>query len=385
MTERRDEWYERGEQNEVNEQDPRFDTPTSAPDRDGRGTLAEPGEPAGDGPGGPGAPGDRHRAWPVPRGPLAMGELVVFVDAKLRRRLQRLRPGRVFQAPAGGIVRHESVAGLPEGSSVTTSTGGRLWVLRPTLEEYVLAMPRRTQVIYPKDLGQIVVRSNLGPGGRVLEAGVGSGATTLALLRAVGPAGRVISYERRPEFARLARENVERFFGSLPPWWQVEIRDVYQGIDERDLDAVVLDVPEPFHCVDSAARALRPGGVLLCWLPTTNQVQELVTALRRHPAWDLIETVELLLRPWHVTAASVRPEHRMVAHTGFLVTARRVVPASPGEAARDAGAEREADVGEDEAVGEDATGDLQAERDGPCDPADGAAGEGVLPGGSPAD
>ncbi|HEY8551882.1 MAG TPA: tRNA (adenine-N1)-methyltransferase [Thermaerobacter sp.] len=269
----------------------------------------------------------------VDRGRLAMGDLVVFVDHKQRRRLQRLGPGRVFQAPGGGIVRHEAVVGLPEGSAITTSTGGVLRVLRPTLEDYILLMPRRTQVIYPKDLGQILVRSNLGPGDRVLEAGVGSGATTLALLRAVGPSGEVISYERRPEFARLARENVERFFGGRPSWWRLELRDVYAGIDEQGLDAVLLDVPEPVHCVDAAALALRPGGVLLCWLPTTNQVQQLVTSLRRHPAWDLIETTELLLRPWHVTAASVRPEHRMVAHTGFLITARRVVPGEGAEAA----------------------------------------------------
>lgn len=281
--------------------------------------------------------GDVPPSLGTERGPLAMGDLVVFVDHKQRRRLQRLGPGRVFQAPGGGVVRHEAVVGLPEGGAVTTSTGGVLRVLRPTLEDYILLMPRRTQVIYPKDLGQIVVRSNLGPGDRVLEAGVGSGATTLALLRAVGPSGRVISYERRPEFARLARENVERFFGGRPAWWRLEIRDVYAGIEERDLDAVVLDVPEPVHCVEAAARALRPGGVLLCWLPTTNQVQQLVTSLRRHPAWDLIETIELLLRPWHVTAASVRPEHRMVAHTGFLITARRVVPGDRGEGAADRG------------------------------------------------
>ncbi len=167
----------------------------------------EPDQPEFSVPPGPGpAPGRR--------GPLAMGDLVVFVDSKQRRRLQRLRQGRVFQAPAGGIVRHEAVAGLPEGSTVVTSTGGRLRVLRPTLEEYILAMPRRTQVIYPKDLGQIIIRSNLRPGDRVLEAGVGSGATTLALLQAVGPGGQVISYERRAEFARLARENVERFWAT---------------------------------------------------------------------------------------------------------------------------------------------------------------------------
>ncbi|WP_243149775.1 tRNA (adenine-N1)-methyltransferase [Thermaerobacter sp. PB12/4term] len=326
----------------------------------------EPGQPETSVPPGQGpAPGRR--------GPLAMGDLVVFIDNKQRRRLQRLRQGRVFQAPAGGIVRHEAVAGLPEGSTVVTSTGGRLRVLRPTLEEYILAMPRRTQVIYPKDLGQIIIRSNLRPGDRVLEAGVGSGATTLALLQAVGPGGQVISYERRAEFARLARENVERFLGYAPSWWRVELRDVYQGIGERDLDAIVLDVPEPFHCVGAAAEALRPGGVLLCWLPTTNQVQQLVTALQAHPAWDLVETTELLLRPWHVTASSVRPEHRMVAHTGFLISARRVVPGAaagaagvgPGEPAVEASDAPPAGAGEG---GEpEAAGEHRGQHPGPAD------------------
>lgn len=270
-----------------------------------------------------GAPGTAGRAGGGGR-PFAFGDLVVFVDAKQRRRLQRLQPGRVFQAPPGGAVRHDDVAGLPEGAVVPTTTGQPILCLRPTLEEYILAMPRRTQVIYPKDLGQILVRSNLGPGGRALEAGVGSGATSLALLRLLGPTGTLVSYERRPEFAELARDNVRRFLGEDPPNWRIELRDVYEGIDERDLDAVVLDVPEPYRCVDAAAAAVRPGGVLLVWLPTTNQVQQMVVALRRHPAWDLVDTTELLLRPWHVSQESVRPEHRMVAHTGFLITARRV-------------------------------------------------------------
>lgn len=257
--------------------------------------------------------------------PFAFGDLVLFVDGKGRRRMQKLRPHRIFQAPAGGVVRHEDVVGLAEGSRVETSTGDPVLCLRPTLEEYILAMPRRTQVIYPKDLGQIILRSNLGPGGRVLEAGVGSGATTLALLRTVGPTGTVVSYERRPEFVELARENVRRFLGMVPTNWRVELRDVYEGIAEAGLDAVVLDVPEPYRCVEAVARAVRTGGMLLAWLPTTNQVQQLVTALQAHRSWALVETGELLLRPWHVSAASVRPEHRMVAHTGFLVTARRVV------------------------------------------------------------
>ncbi|MFS8639538.1 MAG: tRNA (adenine-N1)-methyltransferase [Symbiobacteriaceae bacterium] len=301
--------------------------PSSDEDLAGGATAGTPqlnGEP----PSPSGSPGSAGRDGGGGR-PFAFGDLVVFVDAKQRRRLQRLQPGRVFQAPPGGAIRHDDVAGLPEGAVVSTTTGQPILCLRPTLEEYILAMPRRTQVIYPKDLGQILIRSNLGPGGRALEAGVGSGATSLALLRLLGPTGTLVSYERRPEFAELARDNVRRFLGEDPPNWRIELRDVYEGIDERDLDAVVLDVPEPYRCVEAAAAAVRPGGVLLVWLPTTNQVQQMVVALRRHPAWDLVDTTELLLRPWHVSQESVRPEHRMVAHTGFLITARRVTGPAP--------------------------------------------------------
>jgi len=257
-------------------------------------------------------------------GAFAEGDLVVFVDSKGRRRTARLRPGGRSVLPARDTVAHDDVLGQPEGVVVSSSAGRPVLVLRPTLEEYILRMPRRTQVIYPKDLGFLLTRANVGPGARVLEAGVGSGAATLALLRAVGPTGEVISVERRPEFAELARANVRRFFGALPSNWRLELGDVSQGFPAEDLDALLLDLPEPERCVAVAARAVRLGGVLVAWLPTTNQTQQLVLALQAHPGWAAVQTAELLLRHWHVTTESVRPEHRMVAHTGFLISARRV-------------------------------------------------------------
>lgn len=252
------------------------------------------------------------------------GDLVVFVDAKGRRRTARLRPGGRSVLPAKDVVDHDAVLGQPEGLVVPSSAGRPVVALRPTLEEYILRMPRRTQVIYPKDLGFVLTRANVAPGARVLEAGVGSGALTLALLRAVGPSGELVSVERRPEFAELARANVRRFFGDLPPNWRLVNADVYEDFPADGLDAVILDLPEPERCVAFAARAVRLGGTLAAWLPTTNQTQNLVLALQAHPAWGTIEVAELLLRPWHVTAESVRPAHRMVAHTGFLISARRI-------------------------------------------------------------
>jgi tRNA (adenine57-N1/adenine58-N1)-methyltransferase len=208
---------------------------------------------------------------------------------------------------------------------VRTSLGDEFLVLRPTYAEIVPRLPRSAQVIYPKDTAMILLAGDVQPGSSVLEAGVGPGALTMALLRAVGTEGRVVSYELREDFARMARDNVARFLhpgGS--PNWKLEVRDVTAGIDERDLDTVILDFSEPWRALDGVASALRPGGVFVGYLPTVLQVKALVDALRAHPSFDAVETFETLLRPWHVAGASIRPEHRMVAHTAFLIVARRV-------------------------------------------------------------
>jgi tRNA (adenine57-N1/adenine58-N1)-methyltransferase len=209
--------------------------------------------------------------------------------------------------------------GRAEGSAVSASTGRRFLVLRPTLADVVLKMPRGAQVIYPKDLGAIVLAADIGPGMRVLEAGVGSGALSMAMLRA---GAEVVGYEVRADFAERARANVAAFVGEEAPY-RVEERDVYEGIDDTGIDRVVLDLPEPWRVLPHARRVLRPGGILFSYLPSITQVAELRVALDRS-GFGLAETSELLRRTWHVEARSVRPDHRMVAHTGFLTTARRL-------------------------------------------------------------
>jgi tRNA (adenine57-N1/adenine58-N1)-methyltransferase len=197
-------------------------------------------------------------------------------------------------------------------------------VFRPTLEEFILKMTRGAQVVYPKDVGAILIAADIYPGATVVEAGAGSGALTIGLLRAVGPAGRVVSYEVREDFAGTARANVEAFLGKAENW-DLRMGSVYEPIEEKDVDRIVLDVPEPWRAVSPAADAIRSGGILLSYLPTVPQIQQLTEALRDE-RWTGVRTTETLVRPWKVEGASVRPEHRMVAHTGFVTTARRVIP-----------------------------------------------------------
>jgi tRNA (adenine57-N1/adenine58-N1)-methyltransferase len=247
------------------------------------------------------------------------GDRVLLVDNRKRRHLITLAVGGEFHTHAG-IVRHDDLIGRDEGVSVRTTRGVRLVAVRPTLAEYVLEMPRGAQVIYPKDLGPILVLADVFPGARVLESGVGSGALTTALLRAVGPTGHVTGYEIRDDFADRAVRNVEGFLGEGQPL-DVQVRDVYAGIDERDLDRVLLDLPEPWRVVKHAAEALRPGGIVCAYLPTILQVGRLREELAAGP-FGMTETLEVLQRGWHVEGQSIRPDHRMVAHTGFLTVAR---------------------------------------------------------------
>ncbi|HEY8215757.1 MAG TPA: tRNA (adenine-N1)-methyltransferase [Acidimicrobiia bacterium] len=252
------------------------------------------------------------------------GDRVLLVDSKRRRHLVTLEAGGEFHSHAG-VLKHDEVIGRVEGVTVRTSMGARLVALRPTLAEYVLEMPRGAQVIYPKDLGPILVLADVFPGARVLESGVGSGALTMALLRAVGAAGSVVGYEVRADFAARAQRNVEGMLGADVPL-HVEVRDTYAGIDEVGLDRLLLDLPEPWRVVKHAAEALRPGGILLAYLPTIGQVAQLREELDAS-AFGMAQTLEVLQRSWHVDGQSVRPDHRMVAHTGFLTTARLLVAA----------------------------------------------------------
>ncbi len=262
-----------------------------------------------------------------PRGPLAEGERVLLVDHHDRRYLIRLVKGASFQTHAG-VVEHDTLIGKPAGSEVVAwrRDGGsgparRFLALRPTLADVIVKMPRGAQVIYPKDLGAILVAADLFPGARVLEAGVGSGALSMTALRA---GCHVTGYELRADFARRARANVAELLGDDVPF-VVEERDVYEGIAETGLDRVLLDLPEPWRVVEHAEQALVPGGILVAYLPSITQTAELRAHLARR-AFALAETFEILRRTWHIEGRSVRPDHRMVAHTGFVTAARRVVP-----------------------------------------------------------
>ena len=253
----------------------------------------------------------------------AAGDRVLLVDAKRRRHLVTLVEGGQFHTH-NGVLEHDVLIGQEEGVSARTTLGARLTAVRPTLAEYVLEMPRGAQVIYPKDLGPILVLADVFPGARVLESGVGSGALTLALLRAVGAHGHVTGYEIRDDFARRARANVEGFLGPDVPL-DVEVRDVYEGIEGTDLDRILLDLPEPWRVVKHAEQALHTGGILLAYLPTIGQVARLREELAGS-AFGMVESLEVLQRTWHVDGQSVRPDHRMVAHTGFLTHARLLAP-----------------------------------------------------------
>ncbi len=270
------------------------------------------------------------------------GEQVLLIDQRGRRHLFMLRKGDTFHSDRGWIP-HDEIIGHPDGSWVRTSKGTRYVALRPTLAEYVLDMPRGAQVIYPKDLAMIIFWADVFPGARILEAGMGSGALTLALLRAVGPEGKVVSYEQREDFARRALANIHVRLGEVSNL-VVRLRPVEDGLaEEEPVDRVLFDLPEPWRLVEPVAKVLRPGGIFLSYVPTILQSHQTTEALRRHPGYALIETFETLFRPWNIEGQSVRPFHRMVAHTGFLTVARRVVP-EPGVAGSRGGSRDELDA-----------------------------------------
>lgn len=248
------------------------------------------------------------------------GDQVLLIDSKARRYLVTLRAGGEFHTHAGPV-RHDDLLGAAEGAVARSAGGSRFLAVRPTLADFVLKMPRGAQVIYPKDLGPILMLADVFPGARVVEAGVGSGAMSMALLRA---GAHVVGHDIRPDFLARARRNVEAFLGAeVLARYETSEHNVYEGIAERNVDRVVLDLPEPWQVVRHAEKALRPGGVLVAYLPTIVQVTQLREALTTS-GFALAETLEVLQRTWRVEGTSVRPDHRMVAHTGFLTHARLV-------------------------------------------------------------
>jgi len=259
------------------------------------------------------------------RGPFVVGDLVQLSDPRGKMHTITLEVGKEFHTHRGRLP-HDDLIGQPEGTVVTSTNGTGYLALRPILDDFVLAMPRGAQVIYPKDAARIVGLANLGPGARVAEAGVGSGALTCSLLRAVGDEGHVYSFERREDFAEIAEGNVARWFGAHPRTWTLSIGDLAEILVERELDAVVLDMLAPWDCVVSVAAALAPGGVLVVYVATTTQMSRLVETLRVEGGWTEPRAEESLMRTWHLEGLAVRPDHKMNGHTGFLVTARRLAP-----------------------------------------------------------
>ncbi len=256
------------------------------------------------------------------------GERIHLIDKKERHYTLTLKTGEMFQH-SGAYISHDAIIGKPDGSTVELSNKKMMIAVHPTLAEYSLKMPRGAQVIYPKDLAIIPLWADVYPGARVFEAGVGSGALTMALLRAVGDRGCVVSYEVREDFAVTATKNIERFMGKVPNHF-LQIRNAYEGIEVGEgtslwlFDRVVLDIPEPWQVVPHAARALRVGGIYLSYVPTVPQVMQTVQALEESRVFTLVQNFETLLRTWNVKGRSVRPDHRMVAHSGFITVARKV-------------------------------------------------------------
>ncbi len=259
-------------------------------------------------------------------GPFTVGDRVQLTDAKGRHYTMVLTPGAEFHTHRGAIG-HDDVIGLPEGSVVKSTNGDAFLVLRPLLIDYVMSMPRGAQVIYPKDAAQIVHEGDIFPGARVLEAGAGSGALTCSLLRAVGPAGQVISYELRDDHAEHARRNVDTFFGQTPENWRLVIGDVADAdLADAWVDRVVLDMLAPWDVLDAVARMLIPGGVLIVYVATVTQLSRTVEALREQQCWTEPRAWETLQRGWNVVGLAVRPQHNMRGHTAFLISARRLAP-----------------------------------------------------------
>lgn len=253
------------------------------------------------------------------------GDRIQLTDSKGKLHSFTITPGKEFHTHKGWIV-HDDLIGMPEGSVVSTTGGLRFTAFIPLLADYVLTMPRGATIVYPKDAAMIVGVADIYPGARVLEAGVGSGALSISLLRAVGPEGRLDSFERRDDFALTAEKNVTSYFGGKPDNWSLTIGSVQDHSHEGSYDRVILDMLAPWECVDMAAKLLRPGGVFLAYVATTTQLSNVAEALKDDGHFTEPESSETMVRGWHHEGLAVRPQQRMIGHTGFLIMSRRMAP-----------------------------------------------------------
>jgi tRNA (adenine57-N1/adenine58-N1)-methyltransferase len=262
-------------------------------------------------------------------GPFLEGDKVQLTGPKGKMNTVVLTPGAVFHTHRG-MIAHDDMVGLPDGSVVASTTGDEYLALRPLLSDFVMSMPRGAAIVYPKDAAQIVAFADVFPGATVVEAGVGSGALSLWLLRAIGPEGRLASFERRQEFADVALGNVTSFFGAEPENWTVTVGDLVESLPDvmpdGTVDRVVLDMLAPWECVEATTAALKPGGLVICYVATATQLSRVAEALRASGSFTEPDASETLVRGWHVEGLAVRPDHRMIGHTGFLITARRLAP-----------------------------------------------------------
>jgi tRNA (adenine57-N1/adenine58-N1)-methyltransferase len=264
-----------------------------------------------------------------PSGPFRYGDRVQLTGPKGRLHTVTLREGGELHTHHG-VLKHENVVDLPDGSVVVNSGGHEYLALRPLLRDFVMSMPRGAAIVYPKDAAQILAAADIFPGATVVEAGVGSGALSLWLLRAIGSEGSLVSFERREEFSQVAEANVETFLGHYPETWRVVVGDLVEqlptAVEPASVDRVVLDMLAPWECIDVVADALTPGGVVLCYIATATQLSRVAEYLRATGLFTEPEATETMVRGWHVEGLAVRPDHRMIAHTGFLLTARRLAP-----------------------------------------------------------
>jgi len=258
-------------------------------------------------------------------GYFSAGDRIQLTDPKGKLYSFTITPGKEWHTHKGWIV-HDELIGLPEGSVVSTTAGLKFTAFKPLLADYVLTMPRGATIVYPKDAAMIVGLADIYPGARVLEGGVGSGALTISLLRAVGPSGKVNSIERRADFAENAHSNISNYFGEKPSNWSLSVGDLQDQNFESEYDRVVLDMLAPWECVDLAARALRPGGVFLAYVATTTQLSVTAEALKDDGRFTEPESSETIVRGWHHEGLAVRPQQRMIGHTGFLIQSRRMAP-----------------------------------------------------------